>query len=389
MIHYKFLLYDVTIATRGKASDSFGDKVKRIFLERTKEESVREALSGTHYDVVIDKIAYCSNDIKYVMDVIDCDKYIYMSSTSVYNPKHINTVEADFDGIENELIVPPSFTAEEKVYYTALRQGHKLFEKKYLDYSKMLNEKFKESDKYYYDKRTTIEKILGYYNVGTDLCNGEFCGNTIICALHTPIKTIGNEQVGNMIKGMSVIAGKLSAYLVCTENLPYKYNDCLNVTYKDFHFYKDCPLKLRTSLGFELFTILCIVNYVTVFIEKYFIEEIPQKFKFAYLQYYYLCDFIKEFSVANNIGIGLNSSFKNRGIRNCLAHYGLGQFLSEDDVIEDDVLKGLCRFFCIISYNRIKRWLIRAKRVSLSFDFCNSSFPSIMLSSVRHKLEVR
>ena len=89
---------------------------------------------------------------------------------------------------------------------------------------------------------------------------------------------------------------------------------CLNVTYKDFHFYKDCPLKLRTSLGFELFTILCIVNYVTVFIEKYFIEEIPQKFKFAYLQYYYLCDFIKEFSVANNIGIGLNSSFKNRGI---------------------------------------------------------------------------
>lgn len=82
--------HDVTIATRGKASDSFGDKVKRIFLERTKEESVREALSGTHYDVVIDKIAYCSNDIKYVMDVIDCDKYIYMSSTSVYNPKHIN-----------------------------------------------------------------------------------------------------------------------------------------------------------------------------------------------------------------------------------------------------------------------------------------------------------
>ena len=96
--------HDVIIATRGKASDSFGNKVKRIFLERTKEESIREALSGTHYDVVIDKIAYCSNDIKYVMDVIDCDKYIYMSSTSVYNPKHINTVEADFDGIGNELI---------------------------------------------------------------------------------------------------------------------------------------------------------------------------------------------------------------------------------------------------------------------------------------------
>lgn len=35
-------------------------------MERTNEESVREALSGTHYDVVIDKIAYCSNDITHV-----------------------------------------------------------------------------------------------------------------------------------------------------------------------------------------------------------------------------------------------------------------------------------------------------------------------------------
>lgn len=96
--------HDVTIATRGKASDEYGDKVKRIFIERTNETSVKEALNGTHYDVVIDKIAYCSNDIRYVMDVVDCDKYIYMSSTSVYEPKHINTVESDFEGTSKELI---------------------------------------------------------------------------------------------------------------------------------------------------------------------------------------------------------------------------------------------------------------------------------------------
>ena len=71
--------HDVTIATRGISSDEYGDKVKRIILERTNEESVKEALSGVHYDVVIDKIAYCSNDIKYVMEAVDCDKYMYMS----------------------------------------------------------------------------------------------------------------------------------------------------------------------------------------------------------------------------------------------------------------------------------------------------------------------
>ena len=86
------LVHELTYASRGKTPDSYGDKVERITIQRTNEESMR------HFDVVIDKIAYCSNDIRYVMDYVDCDKYIYMSSTSVYNPKHMNTVESDFDG---------------------------------------------------------------------------------------------------------------------------------------------------------------------------------------------------------------------------------------------------------------------------------------------------
>ncbi len=96
--------YDVTIATRGKTSDSYGDKVKRICVERTDAKSLKEQLGGTYYDVVIDKLAYCSNDIKNLLEVIDCGKYIYMSSTAVYNPKRMNTVEEDFDGVAGELI---------------------------------------------------------------------------------------------------------------------------------------------------------------------------------------------------------------------------------------------------------------------------------------------
>lgn len=96
--------HDVTIATRGIASDTYGDKVKRVIFERTNPVSVKNAIGGIHYDVVIDKLAYCSNDIKYVMDVIDCDKYIHMSSTSVYEPKHNNTKEDDFDAAGIKLI---------------------------------------------------------------------------------------------------------------------------------------------------------------------------------------------------------------------------------------------------------------------------------------------
>ena len=96
--------HDITIATRGNAIDEYGNRVRRIVIERTSEASMKKALSGMRYDVVIDKIAYCSNDIKYVMEAVDCDKYILMSSTAVYEPKHMNIVESDFDGSSRELI---------------------------------------------------------------------------------------------------------------------------------------------------------------------------------------------------------------------------------------------------------------------------------------------
>lgn len=96
--------HEVTIATRCNTPDSYGEKVKRICVERTAAKSLKEQLSGTYYDVVIDKLAYCSNDIKNLLEVINCGKYIHMSSTAVYNPKRINTVEEDFAGEAGELV---------------------------------------------------------------------------------------------------------------------------------------------------------------------------------------------------------------------------------------------------------------------------------------------
>ena len=96
--------HDITIATRQNAKDGFGDTVSRIKIERTDPISMKKAFKGKKYDAVYDKIAYCSNDIKYAMDAIECDKYIYMSSTSVYEPKKINTKEEDFSGTDKKLI---------------------------------------------------------------------------------------------------------------------------------------------------------------------------------------------------------------------------------------------------------------------------------------------
>ena len=46
--------HDITIATRGKAADDYGNQVRRITLERTNAASMKNALGNGHYDVVID-----------------------------------------------------------------------------------------------------------------------------------------------------------------------------------------------------------------------------------------------------------------------------------------------------------------------------------------------
>lgn len=253
----------------------------------------------------------------------------------------------------------PRFNSEEKAFYTQIRQGHKLFEKSYNDYMTHLSEKFLESNNYFYSIRRLREIILGYYNVGTDLCNGKFCGNTILCLMYIPVKTLGNHDVGPWISGMSVVAGKLTAYLGGKDLLPYRYDNSFTAKYKDYHFYKDSPLKMNNEFGFLLFSILCSINYVIEFIENYFTEEIPQKFKFAYLQYYYLCGFVKEINAANNTEFYINDCLCDREFRNCLAHYGLGQVMNKSDLISDDILMGLTNKIFGKDYMTIKAELYK------------------------------
>ena len=273
----------------------------------------------------------------------------------------------------------PRFNDTEKAYYAALRQSHKLYEMSYADYRSALIEKFNASDSHFYKIRRLRERIFGYYNVGTDRCNGEFCGNTILGALYTPVDTLNNKEVGPWIRDISIISGKLAAFFGCTTFPPYTYDDSIRVQYADYHFFKHCPLKVTTDLGFVLFSVLCSINYVVEFIDKYFVDEIPQKFKFAYLQYYYLCDFIVELNTINGTNLYINDSLKDRAFRNCLAHYGLGQYLSEADLLQNDILKGLTNKAFNMDYSSTKEKLYQylrelAQQIKLQImspSYCN------------------
>lgn len=87
----------VTIATRGQTSDTFGESVNRLIIERTDSESISSALNGKHFDVVYDSLAYCSNDIKCLFDSLSCNRYIQTSSLSVYSNLKNQICESDFN----------------------------------------------------------------------------------------------------------------------------------------------------------------------------------------------------------------------------------------------------------------------------------------------------
>lgn len=94
--------HDVTIATRGLKNDNFGDRVQRVIIERTSPKNMIETFDGKTFDVVCDSLAYCSNDVKYALESINCKRYVMTSSASVYD-LHVNTLESDFNPLEKPL----------------------------------------------------------------------------------------------------------------------------------------------------------------------------------------------------------------------------------------------------------------------------------------------
>ncbi len=95
--------HEVTIATRGNRQDNFGNCVHRVIVDHNDAQHMKAVFSGKDYDVVCDNLTYCSNDVKYALDSIQCKHYILMSSTAVYD-LHDNIVEEEFNPKEKQVI---------------------------------------------------------------------------------------------------------------------------------------------------------------------------------------------------------------------------------------------------------------------------------------------
>lgn len=89
--------HDITIATRGNRPLPFEGAVKHVTMDRTDPQSVKNALAGRFFDLIIDKVAYSSNDVKHLLEHVSSECYIQMSTCSVYKDAHTDITEDEFD----------------------------------------------------------------------------------------------------------------------------------------------------------------------------------------------------------------------------------------------------------------------------------------------------
>ncbi|MEW4282216.1 NAD-dependent epimerase/dehydratase family protein [Priestia koreensis] len=118
--------YDVTVATRGKTKDAFGDRVHRVTVDRSNPQSMKDAFQDTKWDIVYDNINYNTHDAKSAIDVFEGNvgRYVFTSTLSVYDFGGDAKVEGDFD---------PSTYAydlnqDEFTYQEGKRQAEAIFE---------------------------------------------------------------------------------------------------------------------------------------------------------------------------------------------------------------------------------------------------------------------
>lgn len=97
--------HHVTIVTRGKSGNPFGNRVEHITVDRRNRKEFAEKIDGRTFDIVYDNICYSPNEAHAFCDVFNgkIGKLIFTSTLSVYDVDGNVKREEDFDPYHYEL----------------------------------------------------------------------------------------------------------------------------------------------------------------------------------------------------------------------------------------------------------------------------------------------
>jgi hypothetical protein len=110
---------------------AFAEFERAMIIERTSSDSLNEVIGKHYFDVVCDNLAYCSNDVKALLDSLQCGRYVMMSSASVYTNQHLQTIEGEFDPLLHPL---KWCSRQDDLYEEIKRQAESALFQKYFQF---------------------------------------------------------------------------------------------------------------------------------------------------------------------------------------------------------------------------------------------------------------
>ena len=255
---------------------------------------------------------------------------------------------------KQELSVP-TFDEQEQLFFEEMRSTIKMWNTQYNELYQRLKSLYEESDRHFSALCCPIAKALHLYDVfGTDLVNGQYCGNTILCAFYSPKFRfdISKSRYGENIRKMMEIGGKYISIFGSTKE--YLTDSSMLFKCADYGGFVKSPVGNKFSDKFVLFSLLCQIQFVLVCIDEFITEECTTKLRFLYLQYYYSVSAVKEYNRKTGAGIRIDSGWVSDKFRNAMAHYKIGIALKKDEIICGDPLFGLTQKFLNTDYFTLK-----------------------------------
>ena len=303
-------------------------------------------------------LSLIKSDLRYLYTVINNinpSQSNYIPSLLPYMGVIIDGVEDWIKAVNNSGKVRfeiPLFNESEQIYYEKMRGSIKLWQKDYTDIYELLQNAYSVSDEYFGNICKPIAKKMRLYDIfGVDMANGVICGNTILCYYYNPLFSYDKDN-GPYVKKMTTIGGKYIAFFGAMEeyriNNSIKYGDC------DYGGFVKSPVGNQFSDKFVLFSIICQINFVLYCVERWIIDEIPAKMRFAYLLYYSLLHIIPQLNSRIDVKITINEEWKSQKFRNAMAHYKLGITLKENEIIHGDKMFGLTQKCFASDYLTVK-----------------------------------
>ncbi|WP_091236872.1 hypothetical protein [Anaerobium acetethylicum] len=253
----------------------------------------------------------------------------------------------------------PIFNDEERFFYTQIRQMHKLYDMSFRQFADKTYDALQVSDEHFSSICKPIAKWLKVYdNYGVDLYRSQVCGNTVMCQMYvSPLNENAYMLDGEKLCKISVVAGKLCAFYGGRQVQSLCADDVQAYRTKDYHFPAHTPIKHKSKEAFALFSVLCSINYVLYLVDKIIKEEMPTKIRIAYLEYYYLTKIISEINQIFGTYFMLSKEWVSAPVRNCMAHYGLGQLITESELDNTDLMFGITKKYFGLDYYEMKEKL--------------------------------